>query len=72
MEKNWIKISDLILYAVLDSLIVACQMIVLHCRHLKYIKQISIFTDAKHEIDWSDIDYVADTLRNNSIELTLV
>ncbi|CAO3655477.1 unnamed protein product [Mucor hiemalis] len=57
---------------VLDALIVACKMIVLQCRALKYTKQISIFTDAKEEIDWNDLDFVAESLRSNAIDLRVV
>lgn len=66
------RILIFILLLVLDALIVACKMIVLQCKALKYTKQISIFTDAKEEIDWSDLDFVAETVRNNGIDLRVV
>jgi ATP-dependent DNA helicase 2 subunit 2 len=56
----------------LDALIVAIEMIATHCRQLKYLKRIAIFTDNQSDIDWRDLSDVADLLRNNSIELTLM
>ncbi|KAI9341852.1 SPOC like C-terminal domain-containing protein [Pilaira anomala] len=57
---------------VLDALIVAIDMIATHCRHLKYTKRVVIFTDNKSTIDWLDLSAVADMLKNNQIELTIV
>jgi hypothetical protein len=60
-------------FIALDALIVAVQMIANVCKkHLKYTKAITIFTDGQNEIDWLDIDYVVDSLRDNQIELTIV
>ncbi|KAI8386928.1 SPOC like C-terminal domain-containing protein [Blakeslea trispora] len=57
---------------VLDAVIVAIQMIILHCRHLKYEKRITIFTDTKQSIDWLDSDYVVEKMNESDIRLTLI
>lgn len=56
----------------LDAVIVAIQMIVDHCRHLKYSKTITLFTDSQHEIDWLDLDDVAQMLEDQDISLVVV
>ncbi|KAI9480796.1 MAG: SPOC like C-terminal domain-containing protein [Benjaminiella poitrasii] len=57
---------------VLDAVIIAIQMIVDHCKKLKYTKAITVFTNTVQEIDWLDLDDVADMLRSNDIRLTVV
>ncbi|KAI8047138.1 SPOC like C-terminal domain-containing protein [Gilbertella persicaria] len=57
---------------VLDAVIVAIQTITLHCRNLKYLKRITLFTDAKGDIDWFDLEEVGKMLKSNDIGLTVI
>ncbi|KAI7905002.1 SPOC like C-terminal domain-containing protein [Cokeromyces recurvatus] len=57
---------------VLDAVIIATQMIVNHCKKLKYNKAITVFTNATYPIDWLDLDAVVDMLQSNDIRLTIV
>ncbi|KAI8967494.1 SPOC like C-terminal domain-containing protein [Mycotypha africana] len=57
---------------VLDAVIVAIQMIVDHCRKLKYQKRIVLFTNAEQPIDWDDMDAVGEMMEANDISLIVV
>ncbi|KAI8379437.1 SPOC like C-terminal domain-containing protein [Radiomyces spectabilis] len=56
----------------LDALILGVHIIVQHCRHLKYVKQIVVFTDFDHPIDWQDFDEVSKMLKTNDIALVVI
>ncbi|KAG1310873.1 hypothetical protein G6F64_004237 [Rhizopus arrhizus] len=56
---------------VLDAVIIAIQMIVTHCKKLKYEKCVAVFTDAKHKIDWLDYEAISGALQENNITLLI-
>lgn len=62
----------LLLLSVLDAIIVSINMIITHCRHLKYEKKIVIFTDAETSTDMSDVEAVEQQFIQNNIGLTIV
>ncbi|KAI9266027.1 SPOC like C-terminal domain-containing protein, partial [Sporodiniella umbellata] len=55
----------------LDAVIVAAQVIIEHCKKLKYEKSIAIFTDAKDAINWEDFEAVSGALKQNDISLLI-
>lgn len=57
---------------VLSAIIIAVDMIVKHCRHLKYRKRIVVITNATAHIDSDDIEKTADQFKHNDIELVLL
>lgn len=57
---------------VLDALIVALDMIVKHCRHLKYEKKIILITDAEGSINQADLDNFGAAMMDKNCQLTVM
>ncbi|RUS32622.1 hypothetical protein BC938DRAFT_474861 [Jimgerdemannia flammicorona] len=56
----------------IDALIVAIDMMVVHCRQLKYQKKLVLFTDAETPVNIDDAEAIQNQLINNNIELAIV
>ncbi|KAL0084630.1 SPOC like C-terminal domain-containing protein [Phycomyces blakesleeanus] len=56
----------------LDALILAIDMIVCHCRKLKYDKHIYLMTDTRVPISWMENHEIISMLETHSISLTVV
>ncbi|KAK5047638.1 hypothetical protein LTR84_006303 [Exophiala bonariae] len=57
---------------VLSGIIIAVDMIMKHCRHLKYKKRIVVVTNATGQIDDDGIQDTATQFRDNGIELVVL
>ncbi|KAI1615978.1 ATP-dependent DNA helicase 2 subunit 2 [Exophiala viscosa] len=57
---------------VLSGIIIAVDMIMKHCRHLKYKKRLVVITNATGHIDADDIESTAEQFKNNGIELVIL
>lgn len=57
---------------VLSGIIIAVDMIMKHCRHLKYKKKIIVVTNATGQIDDDGIQATAEQFKTNGIELTVL
>ncbi|ORX62377.1 SPOC domain-like protein [Hesseltinella vesiculosa] len=57
---------------IMDALILAIDMIMNKCKHLKYTKQIVLITDAAEPIDWRDAIEVQEMMNQNEISLVLL
>jgi ATP-dependent DNA helicase 2 subunit 2 len=53
----------------LSALVVAVDVIMKYCKHLKYIKNIIMITDGKGAIDWSEQDAIAQQINRENINL---
>jgi len=58
--------------AVISALIVAINMITVHCRTLKYKKRITLITNARGPLDPSDNASVAAQIRKEDIHLSIL
>jgi hypothetical protein len=56
----------------ISAIIVSVQMIIEHCKRLKYHRRIVLVTDARGEIDGEDNPAVAKRITEEGIELTVV
>jgi ATP-dependent DNA helicase 2 subunit 2 len=56
----------------ISALIVSIQMIVEHCKKLKYRKRIVLVTDARGDMDGEDNSEIARRIAYEGIELTVV
>ena len=56
----------------LSALVVAVDVIMKYCRHLKYIKNITMITDGKGTTDWSEQDPIAQQINNENINLNIL
>ncbi len=57
---------------VLSGIIIAVDVMMKHCRHLKYKKKIVVITNATGHIDADDIESTAEQFKNHDIELVLL
>lgn len=57
---------------VLSGIIIAVDMIMKHCKHLKYKKKIIVVTNATGQIDDDGIKDTAEQFKNNGIELVVL
>ncbi|KIV78563.1 hypothetical protein PV11_06207 [Exophiala sideris] len=57
---------------VLSGIIIAVDMIMKHCKHLKYKKRLVVITNATGHIDADDIESTAEQFKNNGIELVIL
>ncbi|RKP10867.1 SPOC like C-terminal domain-containing protein [Thamnocephalis sphaerospora] len=55
-----------------DALVVAIDMLMRHCRQLKYSKRIYLITDAETEANIADLDAIQEQLQINGIGLDIV
>jgi len=53
----------------LSALVVAVDVIMKYCKHLKYIKNIIMITDGKGATDWSEQDAIAQQINSENINL---
>ena len=53
----------------LSALVVAVDVIMKYCKHLKYIKNIIMITDGKGAVDWSEQDAIAQQINSENINL---
>jgi ATP-dependent DNA helicase 2 subunit 2 len=53
----------------LSALVVAVDVIMKYCKHLKYIKNIIMITDGKAATDWSEQDAIAQQINSENINL---
>ncbi|KEF52768.1 uncharacterized protein A1O9_11185 [Exophiala aquamarina CBS 119918] len=57
---------------VLSGIIIAVDMIMRHCKHLKYKKKVVVVTNATGQIDDDGIKDTAEQFKNNGIELVVL
>lgn len=57
---------------VLSGIIIAVDMMMKHCRHLKYKKRIVVITNATGHIDADDIESTAEQFKSHGIELVIL
>ncbi|KAJ9639757.1 uncharacterized protein PV06_10845 [Exophiala oligosperma] len=57
---------------VLSGIIIAVDMMMKHCKHLKYKKRIVVITNATGHIDADDVESTAEQFKNHDIELVLL
>lgn len=56
----------------MDGIIIGLHMLDLHCKHLKWIKKIYLFTNAENMIDHEGADGVIQRAKDMDVEFTLV
>lgn len=56
----------------LSAVILAVDMILKHCRHLKFTKKICLVTNGTGSIDPDDIESTAEQIKQNNIEFTVL
>jgi len=56
----------------ISALIIAVDMIMKYCRHLKYIKNIVLVTDGKGQVDWGGVEDVAQQINAQNIKLSVL
>lgn len=57
---------------VLSAVIIAVDMMMKHCKHLKYKKKIVVITNPTGHIDDDDIESTAEQIKGNNIELVIL
>jgi hypothetical protein len=53
-------------------LILAVWQIHKHCRTLKYVKRMILFTDAESDTDWQDLSTLTQQLEKNNVTLIIM
>lgn len=56
----------------ISSIILAIDMIVKHCKKLKYTRRIVLVTDGKGEMDAEGIDTIVNKIKEENIELVIL
>eukprot|EP00158_Paraphelidium_tribonemae_P009767 Partr_v1_DN28957_c1_g1_i3_m25594 putative X-ray repair complementing defective repair in Chinese hamster cells 5 len=56
----------------LDSIVVAADILITHCKKLKFTKTIRLFTNGRHAIKPAGIEVIADTLKENNIQVLVI
>lgn len=56
----------------ISSIVVAVQMIVSHCKKLKYRKKIALVTNGLGAIDNDELDQIAGKIKQENIELVIL
>jgi ATP-dependent DNA helicase 2 subunit 2 len=56
----------------ISALVIAIQMITTFCRHLKYIKNIYLITNARGSFDPDGLEEIAQQLKDKDLNLTVL
>jgi len=56
----------------MSALVVALDLIMRYCRHLKYIKNVVMITDGRGSTDWSQSDEIAAQINKESVSLSIL
>lgn len=56
----------------MSALVVGLDLIMKYCKTLKYIKNVIMITDGSTQVDWSQVDEIAQQINRENIKISIL